>query len=224
MQFIDYYAVLGVSKDASIKEIRKCYIELIRRYHPDVCSDKDANKKAALINQAYAMLSDVEMRKAYDLEYDKRVKVNLSSRRESKTVRHSNSYCESDLLKKVKKQIMECLELYNVCMTKKQALISDLVNYSANPTECAVKFMEWLTIANKCKNNLEKLCRLVQSYGLDSSGLQARAYVLSKAIIEVKVVYDLEKELIKGLERKAGNSYSWIKENKSYKYSNKIYS
>lgn len=62
----DYYEVLGVSRDATEKEIRAAYRRLARRYHPDVCDEPDANERFQEIGEAYAVLSDPERRANYD--------------------------------------------------------------------------------------------------------------------------------------------------------------
>ncbi len=67
MEFIDYYKVLGLEKNASQDDIKKAYRKLARQYHPDVNpDDKEANKKFQQINEANEVLSDPEKRKKYD--------------------------------------------------------------------------------------------------------------------------------------------------------------
>lgn len=67
MDFVDYYKLLGVSKTASVKEIKSAYRKLARKYHPDLNpNDKDAKKKFQQINEANEVLSDPEKRKKYD--------------------------------------------------------------------------------------------------------------------------------------------------------------
>ncbi|WP_228068104.1 MULTISPECIES: DnaJ C-terminal domain-containing protein [unclassified Neisseria] len=61
-----YYEILGVSKDADIAEIKKAYRKLVRRYHPDVSNDPDADQKTSEINLAYNILKDPEKRAEYD--------------------------------------------------------------------------------------------------------------------------------------------------------------
>ena len=62
----DYYEVLGVSKTASQAEIKKCYRQLARQYHPDVSDIPDAEPRFKEINEAYEVLSDTEKRGTYD--------------------------------------------------------------------------------------------------------------------------------------------------------------
>jgi curved DNA-binding protein len=63
----DYYAVLGVPKDATAEVIKKAYRKLALKFHPDKNpGDKKAEEKFKEITEAYAVLSDPEKRKQYD--------------------------------------------------------------------------------------------------------------------------------------------------------------
>ncbi|MGD9842303.1 MAG: DnaJ C-terminal domain-containing protein [Steroidobacteraceae bacterium] len=66
MQYKDYYATLGVKRDASAEEIKKAFRKLARKYHPDVSKEPDAATRMQEINEANSVLSDVEKRAAYD--------------------------------------------------------------------------------------------------------------------------------------------------------------
>ena len=67
MAFIDYYKVLGISKNATDADIKKAYRKLARKYHPDLNpNDKIAEKKFKEINEANEVLSNPENRKKYD--------------------------------------------------------------------------------------------------------------------------------------------------------------
>jgi len=63
----DYYATLGVSREAKPEAIRKAYRHLARKYHPDVNpGNKAAEEKFKQISEAYDILSDEKKRKVYD--------------------------------------------------------------------------------------------------------------------------------------------------------------
>ena len=63
----DYYQILGVSRNASEKEIKQAYRRLARKHHPDLNpGDKSAEAKFKEINAAYEVLSNPEKRKKYD--------------------------------------------------------------------------------------------------------------------------------------------------------------
>jgi curved DNA-binding protein len=68
VQYKDYYKTLGVSKNASLKEIKAAYRKLARHWHPDVnpTKRKEAEEKFKDISEAYEVLSDPEKRKTYD--------------------------------------------------------------------------------------------------------------------------------------------------------------
>jgi len=64
----DYYEILGVSRDADESEIKQAYRRLALKYHPDKNpGDRRAVDKMKEINEAYAVLSDAQKRRKYDL-------------------------------------------------------------------------------------------------------------------------------------------------------------
>jgi DnaJ-class molecular chaperone len=69
MNFKDYYAILGVPKDAAEKDIKSAYRKLARKWHPDANpkNTKEAEEKFKEISEAYEVLGDPEKRKKYDV-------------------------------------------------------------------------------------------------------------------------------------------------------------
>ncbi|TSJ39932.1 DnaJ C-terminal domain-containing protein [Fluviicola chungangensis] len=67
MDYIDYYKILGVNKNASADEIKKAYRKLARKHHPDLNpNNPEAGKLFQQINEANEVLGDPENRKKYD--------------------------------------------------------------------------------------------------------------------------------------------------------------
>jgi molecular chaperone DnaJ len=63
----DFYEVLGVGKQADVKEVKKAYRRVAMKYHPDRNpDDADAEDKFKEATEAYEILSDAEKRSAYD--------------------------------------------------------------------------------------------------------------------------------------------------------------
>ena len=65
----DYYEVLGITKDATEKDIKKAYRKLAFKWHPDKNPDnkKEAEEKFKEINEAYSVLSDPDKKRQYDM-------------------------------------------------------------------------------------------------------------------------------------------------------------
>ena len=66
MDFKDYYSFLGVAPDADLKTIKTAYRRLARKYHPDVSTEKEAEKQFKDVAEAYEVLSDEKKRAEYD--------------------------------------------------------------------------------------------------------------------------------------------------------------
>lgn len=66
MRYRDYYAVLGVARDANAADIKRAYRRLARKYHPDVSTETDAENRFKEVQEAYEVLKDETKREAYD--------------------------------------------------------------------------------------------------------------------------------------------------------------
>lgn len=75
----NFYDILGVSNAATPEEIRRAYRVLARRYHPDVNPGRNSEERFKEIAHAYATLSDVGKRRAYDAELGKRLHESVHS-------------------------------------------------------------------------------------------------------------------------------------------------
>ncbi|EKX45805.1 hypothetical protein GUITHDRAFT_45498, partial [Guillardia theta CCMP2712] len=63
----DYYAVLGVAKTATQKEIKQAYRSKARLLHPDTSSEDDYDVENFLVlNEAFEVLGDEELRRRYN--------------------------------------------------------------------------------------------------------------------------------------------------------------
>ena len=67
----DYYAILGIDRNADENEIKRAYKKMAMKYHPDRNSESEETKKMAEkkfidVNDAYSVLSDKKKRAMYD--------------------------------------------------------------------------------------------------------------------------------------------------------------
>jgi molecular chaperone DnaJ len=70
MPATDYYAVLGVDRDASADDIKRAYRRLARELHPDVNPDPATQERFKEVTRAYDVLADPQRREMYDLGGD----------------------------------------------------------------------------------------------------------------------------------------------------------
>jgi uncharacterized membrane protein YsdA (DUF1294 family) len=69
-RFKDYYAILGVPRNATLEQIKEAYRRLAKEYHTDKNPSPEAEERFKLINEAYQVLSDPVKRAEYDALYD----------------------------------------------------------------------------------------------------------------------------------------------------------
>ncbi|MGB5468313.1 MAG: DnaJ domain-containing protein, partial [Sedimenticolaceae bacterium] len=66
MDYKDYYAAMGVARDATQDDIKRAYRKLARKYHPEVSKERDAERRFKELGEADEVLKDPEKRAAYD--------------------------------------------------------------------------------------------------------------------------------------------------------------
>lgn len=62
----DHYAILGISPTASQEEVKRAYRDLIKVWHPDICTKPNAHEQSIKIITAHKILSDPNTRRDYD--------------------------------------------------------------------------------------------------------------------------------------------------------------
>lgn len=82
MEFKDYYKIMGVSKDASEKDIKMAYRKLARKYHPDISKEPNAEEHFKEMGEAYEVLKDPAKRAEYD-QYTKNWEFNQRNQQSS---------------------------------------------------------------------------------------------------------------------------------------------
>ncbi len=78
-QYKDYYALLGVTPDATSAQIKSAYRKLAKQYHPDVNNSSDAADRFREITEAYDTLTDPDRRRRYDRLHSTRTGTGSSS-------------------------------------------------------------------------------------------------------------------------------------------------
>jgi len=63
----DFYAILGVGRNAAAPEIKQAYRKQAKQYHPDANPDKDTTEQFQEVNRAYEVLNDPDLKKKYDM-------------------------------------------------------------------------------------------------------------------------------------------------------------
>jgi len=66
MKIMNYYSVLGISRDADLDHVKNAYKKLAKMHHPDVSTAADAESKFKEVAEAYATLKDTVKRASYD--------------------------------------------------------------------------------------------------------------------------------------------------------------
>jgi curved DNA-binding protein len=93
MNHKDYYKVMGVSSDATDKDIKLAYRRLARKYHPDISKEKDAEDHFKEVGEAYEVLKDPQKRKVYD-QYMHDLKHGQQSRQSTHRAAHDTGQAQ----------------------------------------------------------------------------------------------------------------------------------
>jgi curved DNA-binding protein CbpA len=74
----NYYSILGISQNDTAEDIKKAYLRLAQKFHPDRFQDPDEKQKAheqfSKITESYRVLSDDQLKAEYDRSLEKGIK------------------------------------------------------------------------------------------------------------------------------------------------------
>lgn len=170
--WVDYYKILEVSRNANFNQIKKKYRKLMRKYHPDNYRGEDIAKMAQLINEAYGVLSNPEKRKAYDLEYNRRLASDTSNTTSQSMEEDMKHYTEEEqkFAKAVAlKSIVEKeLEKATIVIDAKNEIIYSAYDVGVDKFAYYKNVKEFVTMANEYDKELYDLCDLCYKYELFS--------------------------------------------------------
>lgn len=116
--YINYYDLLGVSKDCTKEEIRKAYIKQIKKCHPDINKDDAAIDITRKLNDAKEILLDDNKRKEYDKLLDKDINDKYNDLKSKVNKKDNNTYNEEKLYTKWEYFILY-LKYYKVSIIRK---------------------------------------------------------------------------------------------------------
>ncbi len=205
---MNYYEILGINENATQSEIKKAYIKLANKYHPDK-SKEDTTKIMAEINEAYNVLSDPEKREAYDLkikplsneDYEEAVKDY-----DDEDIKNAEKYAlkqiiEEELLKfdliiDIKKDIL--LNAYNDMYSEEEyleeikSLLKEMKQYASNLQNLMHK-AEKFNLNKETKKISETISRLKEELDGIPSTLNEAKELIEKIIYKEKLKEEAER-------------------------------
>lgn len=164
----NYYDILGVSKDASAEEIKKAYLKLAKKYHPDTSKEDNAEEMMAKINEAYDVLSDESKRAKYDLDLSEETLENsyVSEEEYEETVKNYTEK-ERKVAERlaVKQAILDEFEKKDLILDAKKDIIIGAYSGEYDKESYYYTVLDWVKIVKEYNQGLEEL--KVKAYDYD---------------------------------------------------------
>lgn len=90
----DHYDILGLDRQAEVKEVKNAFYKLSKQYHPDVNKEAGAVEKFQELTDAYEVLSSPDSRAAYDRQTQMQASAIVVTQKSSSTMRTSEDYTQ----------------------------------------------------------------------------------------------------------------------------------
>ena len=116
--FINYYELLGVKKDATEEEIRLKYKEQIKKWHPDISKSSEGVEITKKLNEAKSVVLDSSKRKEYD-EYLNNISSNGYQNIKEKVYKEENNNYKEEKMYTKWEYFREYIKYYNVSKSRK---------------------------------------------------------------------------------------------------------
>lgn len=206
----NYYSILGIEQDADQRAIKKAYIMLAKRYHPDKLTEEEReNNIFADISEAYAVLSDETKREQYD-ETLKRYLEGEDVEREKREAKFRRYYDKAKRNLKLGKieEALEFLDMVHDFFEYNNMLAPpDFNSYFGLALFKSGKEQEGLLLMDNAVgetmfNNEEILLNIAEAYFIKGDRVKAKDYLLKAAklnpknrrAIKMKMKYDPKKK------------------------------
>ncbi|MEM3839128.1 MAG: DnaJ domain-containing protein [Candidatus Micrarchaeaceae archaeon] len=196
----DYYETLGISYTDDQKAIRNAYLQMIKKYHPDVNKEELAKERSKEINEAYSVLKDKGKKSEYDAHFSKssrRARVNAAEAEEMVRAL-ADAYAEIRM-----KEFMDFNKRVSMPQSIEsiEAAIEDVTNWKRSLSRAASRTFGSLLDSGAKIRRLRKLnarlmkSRYAQGYWpkLDENLRRLEALAKSSAEMEKEANFALEK-------------------------------
>ncbi len=166
----NYYEFFGISNNASRDEIKKAYLKLVKKYHPDTSKEKNADTMMSKINAIYTVLSDENKRAQYDLELSKTTEENqdIPENDNYEDVVNNYSEHEREVTEKlaIKQVILEELKKYDEILDTKKDILIGAYNGEYDLKGYYSIISEFLEISKQYIQDLQELKISADKYDL----------------------------------------------------------
>ena len=179
----DYYSILQLSPDATLKDIKTAFRSLARQYHPDLNLNKtETTEKFQQISQAYEVLSDEEKRRSYDVarklgsynhNQNRSQKTAVTNQPQSISNRRAVKFYNQGLKKSQNKQYRQAIAKY----TKAIKIEPQFINAYLKRCEMYYKLGNYQRILDDCERIISINPYIVEAFSYQGIANYSLGYV-----------------------------------------------